>query len=64
MAILYVVTPEQHATLIALAGDMSVQSVLDAAVQAYAKQRGIQYPTTLRRGKNGNGRRKKPLQIG
>lgn len=55
----YAVTAEQHAALIAMAGDMSVQSLLDAAVQAYAAQRGKSYPTSNRRGATGKGRRKK-----
>lgn len=57
--ITYDVSPAQYAILVDLAGDMSVQSLIDAAVQAHAAQHGKQYPTSTRRGATGNGRRKK-----
>lgn len=57
--ITYDVSPAQYAVLVDMAGDMSVQALIDAAVQGHAAQRGMAYPASTRRGATGGGRRKK-----
>ena len=55
------VYPGAHDTITALAGADSVESYLDQLIAADANARGHDYqPRTDRRGKRGEGRRKKP----